>query len=461
MHHVQPARGCDRIGKLAADLGDLGHRQEGRDRHQHQQRQQRRRDPAMQHQRCAHRGDRQSAEPGRHLQPGGLARQIVQQREAHRLVAPRVRHELVAPPRGGRERHQFGEALDRLGRVRAELAQRTRARWRRGGRCAGVPARASRRHRPGTAAARAPAARRPRPASPAPRRGSAPRRTPARRCGHRSIRSSRRPASPARPGRRSGASAGRPAPARRACDTARCASRRAAGTPCRAPGTIPASAAARRPAPRRAAAPPAAATARSARTAAMISAPSTLTPMKATTRPMPQDTVTASCRRHGRMKPSSVRIVAGQPTSAASCARSRTTAVVSSIGASLGAASSASGASASLRSASCGPISRRYGPSRAISSAWRPLSHDRAVLQHQDAVGVDHAGQAMRQDQRGAAGISRSSACWITASFSASTEDSASSSTRIGASRSSARAMAMRWRWPPDSRAPRSPMTVW
>ena len=56
--------------------------------------------------------------------------------------------------------------------------------------------------------------------------------------------------------------------------------------------------------------------------------------------------------------------------------------------------------------------------------------------------------------------ISRSSACWITASFSASTADSASSRIRIGASRSSARAIAMRWRWPPESLMPRSPTTV-
>ena len=90
MHHVQPACGCDRIGKLPADLGDLGHRQEGGDRDQHQQRQQRRLDPAVQHQRRAHRGDRQTAEAGRHLQPGGLPREVVQQREPHRLVAPRI-----------------------------------------------------------------------------------------------------------------------------------------------------------------------------------------------------------------------------------------------------------------------------------------------------------------------------------------------------------------------------------
>ena len=56
--------------------------------------------------------------------------------------------------------------------------------------------------------------------------------------------------------------------------------------------------------------------------------------------------------------------------------------------------------------------------------------------------------------------ISRSSASWITASFSASTAESASSSTRIGVSRSSARAMATRWRWPPESLMPFSPITV-
>ena len=57
--------------------------------------------------------------------------------------------------------------------------------------------------------------------------------------------------------------------------------------------------------------------------------------------------------------------------------------------------------------------------------------------------------------------MSRSSASWITASLSASTAESASSRTRMGASRRSARAMAMRWRWPPESRTPRSPTTVW
>ena len=45
-------------------------------------------------------------------------------------------------------------------------------------------------------------------------------------------------------------------------------------------------------------------------------------------------------------------------------------------------------------------------------------------------------------------------------SDSVSSADVASSRMRIGGSTSRARAMAMRWRCPPDSRAPRSPSTV-
>ena len=56
--------------------------------------------------------------------------------------------------------------------------------------------------------------------------------------------------------------------------------------------------------------------------------------------------------------------------------------------------------------------------------------------------------------------IRRSSASWMTASFSASTALSASSRTRMGASRRMARAIAIRCRCPPESRTPRSPTTV-
>ena len=56
--------------------------------------------------------------------------------------------------------------------------------------------------------------------------------------------------------------------------------------------------------------------------------------------------------------------------------------------------------------------------------------------------------------------ISRSSAWRIISSDSLSSDDVASSSSTIGESFRSARATAMRWRWPPDSRVPRSPTMV-
>ena len=97
---------------------------------------------------------------------------------------------------------------------------------------------------------------------------------------------------------------------------------------------------------------------------------------------------------------------------------------------------------------------------RAISASWRPCS---ATL---PPSSTRMRSQSITLDRRWARisvvrpCISRSSASWITASFSASTADSASSSTRIGVSRSSARAMATRWRWPPESLMPFSPIVV-
>ena len=52
------------------------------------------------------------------------------------------------------------------------------------------------------------------------------------------------------------------------------------------------------------------------------------------------------------------------------------------------------------------------------------------------------------------------SAAWICCSICTSMADVASSSTRIGGFTTSVRAIAMRWRWPPDSVNPRSPTTV-
>ena len=51
-------------------------------------------------------------------------------------------------------------------------------------------------------------------------------------------------------------------------------------------------------------------------------------------------------------------------------------------------------------------------------------------------------------------------ASWIRRSLSESRAEVASSRTRIGASLRIARAMAMRWRWPPESLTPRSPVRV-
>ena len=56
--------------------------------------------------------------------------------------------------------------------------------------------------------------------------------------------------------------------------------------------------------------------------------------------------------------------------------------------------------------------------------------------------------------------ITSRSACLICCSVDASTDDVASSRIRIRGSASNARAIAMRWRWPPDSVSPRSPTRV-
>jgi hypothetical protein len=92
------------------------------------------------------------------------------------------------------------------------------------------------------------------------------------------------------------------------------------------------------------------------------------------------------------------------------------------------------------------------------------LLDDAAVLQHHDAVGVLHRGQPVGNDQRGALpGVAlhgRSSAACTMRSLSASSALVASSSSSSGGFFSMARAMAMRWRWPPDRRTPRSPRKV-
>ena len=188
------------------------------------------------------------------------------------------------------------------------------------------------------------------------------------------------------------------------------------------------------------------------------------TPMNAATRPMPEVTTMANRLPHGLMMRISVARVCGgadlrcrgvdrfrRGCRRNRCGRSRRDAAAN---------SSIARSRSSPRSSACAPISRRYGPSRRISSACRPVSTTRpwsSTRMRSAPITLDSR-CASTSVVRPCA--SRSSACWITASFSASTEDSASSRIRIGESRSSARAIASRWRWPPDRLTPRSPMTV-
>ena len=86
---------------------------------------------------------------------------------------------------------------------------------------------------------------------------------------------------------------------------------------------------------------------------------------------------------------------------------------------------------------------------------------DAAAVQHQDGVGVGDRGQAVGDDEGGAALAQPVERALDLASVSTSSALVASSRIRIGASLRMARAMARRWRSPPDSEAPRSPMTNW
>lgn len=89
-----------------------------------------------------------------------------------------------------------------------------------------------------------------------------------------------------------------------------------------------------------------------------------------------------------------------------------------------------------------------------------PGFHDAPGLQHHDAVGVAHVDSRWAITSVVRPRVSSASACWMPASLAASMLEVASSRTRTGASASNARAIAIRWRSPPDSFRPRSPTTV-
>ena len=87
------------------------------------------------------------------------------------------------------------------------------------------------------------------------------------------------------------------------------------------------------------------------------------------------------------------------------------------------------------------------------------LLDDAAGFQHKNAVGALHGGEAVGDDERGAPPGQRLDRR-LHRALDAESELVASSSSRIGASRSTARASAIRWRWPPDRVTPRSPRRV-
>ena len=187
----------------------------------------------------------------------------------------------------------------------------------------------------------------------------------------------------------------------------------------------------------------------------MISAPSTPTPMKATTRPMPQDTVIAKLPPPRPDEAAAARewspASRPRPASCGQVAHPGASVVFRRRGAGCGKFVERRGQS-SPRSASCGPSAGdtgRRARSARRGGRSRPPRRRSSTRMRSASITLDRRCARISVVRPC---ISRSSACWITASFSASTEDSASSSTRIGASRSSARAMAMRWRWPPERR---------
>ena len=99
-------------------------------------------------------------------------------------------------------------------------------------------------------------------------------------------------------------------------------------------------------------------------------------------------------------------------------------------------------------------------PVASSSSAWVPVSTIRpaAMTTMRLARSMVESRCATTSVVRPA--ISASSPCWTFLSLSVSSALVASSRIRIGAFLSSARAIATRWRWPPDSITPFSPTIV-
>src|ERR1700712_872518 len=112
---MQAAGGRDGVGKLSADLGDFGNRQERGDRNQDRQRQEAGANRTMRDQHGTGGSNGQAAQSGGNFQQRVLARQVGLQLQAQILVFPPPRQEAGTPGVGGLECDQVGQPLDRFG----------------------------------------------------------------------------------------------------------------------------------------------------------------------------------------------------------------------------------------------------------------------------------------------------------------------------------------------------------
>ncbi len=124
MDGLQPARRGERVGELAADIGDLRDRQERGNGEQGQQRQHRRIKPSLCSEQRADDGNREAAEPGRDLELCRFGGEIAEKGETDRVAIAHQRYEAGAATPGRLKGDEFRETLDGVADMRGEAAER-------------------------------------------------------------------------------------------------------------------------------------------------------------------------------------------------------------------------------------------------------------------------------------------------------------------------------------------------
>ena len=119
---MEPPRRAQRVGELAADLRHLPQRHECREREQRQQRQRGRIEAARSREPGAGHDDDQAAEAGGDLLQRRLQREVAQERQPQVEEAARLDGQRLAPPRDAAVGHDLGQALHRVDHVRVEVA---------------------------------------------------------------------------------------------------------------------------------------------------------------------------------------------------------------------------------------------------------------------------------------------------------------------------------------------------